>query len=60
MKYPRKWESLIGGVRLKVHGGWIFHSNDSDIDVGVCESMCFVPDPKHEWILEDETKKDNF
>jgi hypothetical protein len=38
--------------RAKVFGGWIIHSFDS-VEDSLSESMVFIPDPKHEWDLED-------
>ena len=44
-----EWEMLEEGFRrLKVPGGWLVHAYQ------VCESsdsICFYPDPKHEWKL---------
>lgn len=56
--YTRKWEGIDDYTeRLKVPNGWIVRSkvrycNPSE-NCG-SESMCFVPDPTHEWRLEDE------
>ena len=54
MVYPRKWEDInddkeAGCARLKVHGGWLVIAWANR---GVSESLCFVPDISHEWILE--------
>jgi len=56
-KYPTEWEDINAYTfRLKVFGGWIVkhmniwsteYSNESSL------SICFVPDIKHEWELED-------
>ena len=54
MKYSREWEAINkkgGAFRLKVHGGWIF--TDGYEGSIMC---CFVPDPNHEWELEDENE----
>ena len=44
--------------RLKVFGGWIVRSGEAYKNpgfvadqVGMSMSMCFVPDPNHEWQL---------
>lgn len=62
-KYPRQGEIISQGdgqltSRLKVHGGWIFHSFFIEEDGMVrmkasSETSCFIPDPNHEWELED-------
>ncbi len=36
--------------RAKIHGGWIFIHDPTDKQ----EMMIFIPDPNHEWILENE------
>jgi len=56
MKFPRKWELLNNGFfeRLKVPGGWLV--KDSIWQGG---GMAFLPDPKHEWELEEPIKKVN-
>lgn len=56
MKYPRKWEDITndtyaGCSRLKIHGGWLVVSWASN---SVHENILFIPDPKHEWDLEEE------
>ena len=62
MKYPRKWEVITndqyaGCDRLKIHGGWLVVSWSTALDN---ECLVFVPDPKHEWELEEsEPKKSN-
>ena len=50
--------------RAKVHGGWIvktFENVIHDVYEGMMRdgwdwrvAMCFVPDPNHEWIIEDK------
>lgn len=45
--------------RIKTPQGWIvgmFVSNLPHLPNSV--SVCFVPDPNHEWILEEEKPKD--
>ncbi len=45
-----KWEMIKSDFRrYKCFGGWIVNSYTVSEDCGCCESMCFVPDPKHEW-----------
>lgn len=52
MKYPRTWEDLSLLInRLKVPGGWIVRTSRADGN-DACQS--FLPDPNHEWDLEDE------
>lgn len=54
-----KWEKLAEYTRrAKVYGGWLVHvwtpvDNDSLGDV-VSEAMVFIPDPKHEWVIDDQ------
>lgn len=48
--------------RAKVIGGWIVRSlslfgdedSDSEFWQNSSESMVFIPDPKHEWVIEHE------
>lgn len=63
MKYPRKLEIVLIDIyegiyylcRLKVPGGWIVTEESGPEKHGpFATSMCFVPDPNHEWELEDE------
>ena len=55
----RKWDTVIEGslYRLKIFGGWLV-SEISDVDTvdanNQVTSICFVPDPKHEWDLNEE------
>jgi hypothetical protein len=56
MQYPRTWEGInddehAGSARLRVHGGWLVIAWSND---GVSETLCFVPDEKHEWILVEQ------
>ena len=54
-KYPREWEVFTTWwnnghydvARLKVFGGWI-------VQVEASHNPCFVPDPDHKWVLEEE------
>lgn len=63
-----EWELIFenkcgeNSFRAKVFGGWIvkdqFFSEPADIDVSDCcvstsESMIFIPDANHEWVIED-------
>jgi len=50
------WESVgEQSRRAKTPTGWIVNTWSYDYDGNiVCESMCFVPDEKHEWILEEK------
>jgi hypothetical protein len=58
MKYSREHEVIIGVfgvgnlVRTKVPSGWIVERFRGKHIAG--SSICFVPDPRHEWILEDQ------
>lgn len=50
MKYPREWEPLeekSRTERLKVPNGWLIFNRTFG-------SMTHLPDPNHEWELEDE------
>ena len=51
-----EWEEVAGEVkRLKVFGGWIVkdkHNIFGTLILAGWTTMCFVPDPKHEWRLE--------
>jgi len=55
MEYSKEWEYFEKGTRrMKVFGGWIFNtyswdSNDGEVK---SEALCFVPDPKHEWVIK--------
>lgn len=51
--YPRKWEVISNGVaRLKVPGGWLVTTWEEGI-----ETLCYVPDERHQWELEPEEEK---
>ena len=44
-------------LRAKVLGGWIVNQvnylkDNRGHDMGISDSMVFVPDPKHEWKIE--------
>ena len=59
VKYPREWEKITVCVgRLKVFGGWLVNSSRWEITSSIyaSQTMCFVPDPNHEWELEEERK----
>ena len=57
-----KWERLDDRTsRAKVPGGWLVNhrSSASVSDMGgssvsIGDSMCFIPDPNHEWTIESE------
>lgn len=52
-----KWEVCCAGtVRAKVFGGWIVNSSESSSETGdeITSSSVFIPDPNHEWTLEEE------
>jgi hypothetical protein len=55
-----KWELIQhNGIertfRLKVKGGWLIKHQ---IDVAPA-SICFMPDSRHEWKIEEEDKDEN-
>ena len=59
IKYSRKWEKISQDtLRLMVFGGWLVRSQDA-YTIGDSEAtpielgICFVPDPNHQWILEE-------
>lgn len=52
------WEWIADGStwRLKIYGGWLVHKsssceNEESTAYSQSESMCFVPDPEHKWII---------
>lgn len=54
-----EWEkiySVIGHAtwRAKIWNGWLVRSEEWDEDMGLSESMVFVPDEDHEWEIEME------
>lgn len=62
-----KWEEIDPyHQRAKIHGGWLvkvitdvihnteYHGMASGWDWR--ESICFVPDPKHEWVIKEDSK----
>jgi hypothetical protein len=56
-----EWTILLGNnntqnktVRCKVLGGWIVRSIFVDEDFGVSQSMVFIPDANHEWVVDKE------
>lgn len=59
-KYPREWERLAEKSvlsRLRIHGGWLVFMKESigaRNGVAMTSALTFIPDPNHEWILEDE------
>ncbi len=58
IKYPRIPETIfdeeeIGATRLKIHGGWIYCQIIKSCK-NMTSSSIFIPDPNHEWELEDE------
>ena len=53
------WETVSKGYfRAKVFGGWVLHSSryeyESDMNVSISESMVFIPDPRHEWVIDNK------
>ena len=55
-KYPRVWEEInddkeAGCARLKIYGGWLI-SAWANKGKEPSESLVYVPDKNHEWILE--------
>lgn len=38
--------------RAKVIGGWLVHHHSQNLELGMSETMCFVPDPDHEWTIK--------
>ena len=56
-----QWEdidNLTNTQRLRVYGGWIVkHVSYFIPNNAVSESSVFVPDPNHEWDLNDEVGK---
>lgn len=53
-----KWELIhenddctFQTYRSKVFGGWIVHVMDCEYRT---ETSVFVPDPKHEWVIDNE------
>ena len=52
IKYSTTWESIGNySERLRVPGGWLIHCSQH-YDEGISHSVCFIPDPNNEWILE--------
>jgi hypothetical protein len=59
-RVPRpKWEKVATDThRLKVPGGWLVKRKDllllvaDETPTEISSSMCFVPDPRHEWRFE--------
>ena len=61
-KYPRETEVIdscrgktgyYAITRLRVPGGWLVTLSIRD-DNGNSVAVCFLPDPAHEWKLEQE------
>lgn len=51
------WEEVHKGVgngtyRMNVIGGWLVKTETYDVNDAL--AMTFVPDPNHEWKLEDD------
>lgn len=59
--YPRRWEGVtLTTSRLIVPGGWIVTTWDYTDDGGVDgQSLVYVPDPKHEWVLKEYHEQEN-
>ena len=55
IKMEWKWERLDDNTsRVKVIGGWLVHRHrreDWGKSVAMSESMLFIPDRDHEWII---------
>jgi hypothetical protein len=61
------WEDVPTNVgtytrRLKVVGGWLimdlcdtmqYHPDRGNVENGYTSSICFMPDPNHEWLKEE-------
>jgi hypothetical protein len=50
-----EWEKLDEGtVRAKVFGGWVLYVYDISRSSGeeTVSSLAFIPDLKHEWIID--------
>lgn len=56
MKYPNEWEYIesLDISRLKVFGGWIVIDRHNSDEENAFEPMVFIPDIKHEWIIEED------
>ena len=53
-KYSSKWEQIDGDTqRLKTPQGWLV-CFDWEGNKGYSCSLCFVPDPEHKWIFNNE------
>lgn len=45
----------IHTARVKVFGGWIVNNLTLDeVESNQSESMVFVPDPNHEWVIDGD------
>lgn len=66
MKYPREWERVaeldpprstneLVLWRLKVPLGWYVLPIATGGEFSTVDALRFLPDPNHEWELEDET-----
>lgn len=53
-------EDLGSTLRAKVFGGWVIRNTsekpiEEDSNVyNISESMVFIPDPNHEWVIDNE------
>lgn len=63
---PWAWEELDKHAgRVKVIGGWLVHHiSFNDEKRHFSESMCFIPDRDHEWVIKqpsvpEEVKRSN-
>jgi hypothetical protein len=43
--------------RARVFGGWLIRTISGDDDSGSFYSITFIPDPKHEWKIEELPQK---
>ena len=54
-----KWEELDKYTcRAKVFGGWLVQVFAGRPDGDYCSSMCFVSDPKHEWVIDEKASEE--
>ncbi len=52
-KFSQNWEDITGATdRLKIFGGWIVRTKSNYSGSSYFVAMVFVPDAKHEWVLE--------
>lgn len=59
-----EWEELkdescdhFTTLRAKIFGGWLVRTNEftfGELSIAESEALVFVPDPKHEWVIDNE------